>query len=459
VAAASTRRRLGTLVAIVCAAGAAALGVAARRLAPPKPNVLFVLVDTLRADRVGRGTLTPFLDRLADGALVYDRAYAPSSWTVPSVASLLLGRRPFEHGALDFGAVLPDADATLPELLHAHGFETAALLGSGLLIATPFERGFDVYQLVGHPGFTTKPDGAELNAAALDWLDHRDAARPFFLYLHYMEPHFPYRPHDGLTAPRSPELKTADAVLGFRAASGAHVESSEQQRSVWHFSPVERQRLADLYDGEVAYLDGLLAALFAGFESRGALADTVVVVTADHGEDFGEHGLYGHGVSLYETSIRVPLIVRLPHASSGTHVARPVESAGIARTLLGVLGIDPPASFTIGALPLGADGRGDPVVSELGRIETFTIWRHRAAVVTGDRKLLVGSDGTPEIYDLRADAAEEAAGQPRPDDVRRAAAADLRPPGATPGESPSPEMMERLRALGYAGGPAAHAAP
>src|SRR5262249_41859319 len=160
---------------------------------------------------------------------------------------------------------------------------------------------------------------------------------------------------------------------------------------------IEILRLNALYDGEVAYLDRQLEALIQGFAARGALDRTIVVVTADHGEEFGEHGLFAHGISLFEPAIRVPLVVRLPDG----RVRRPAESAGIGPALLGALGIPPPASFHVAAVPL-RDGDAEPparVVSQLGRIEGFALRYHRAAVVNGTRKVLLAPETNVSVYD------------------------------------------------------------
>jgi arylsulfatase A-like enzyme len=414
--------------------------------------VLFILIDTLRADRVG-GDLTPFLDEIAAHAIVYDRAHAPSSWTIPSVASLFVGQLPFEHGMLDFGDRLPGGATTLAEVLARHGFDTAAFTASGVMAAGDFERGFGTYRVVGHPGFVENPDATEVNAAALAWLDHRDGARPFFLYLHYMEPHAPYRPHVGFTAPPSPDLATDDETLSFRASSAGTLEDAERRRSAWDFSPDEVRRLEQLYDGEVGYLDRRLAVLFDALRDRGALRRTIVVVTADHGEEFGEHGLFAHGVSLYEPVLRVPLLVRLPDAH-GVRVGAPVQTAGLAPALLGALGITVPSTFRVAPIPLGAGENAAPVVSQLGPTTHFAVRAHRAAVVDGDRKLVVTPTDQPVVYDLRADPGEQTMLLPSAADRRRAAASDLSPPGTavrTDRAALPDDMLRRLRALGYVG--------
>src|SRR4029077_16144393 len=132
--------------------------------------------------------------------------------------------------------------------------------------------------------------------------------QPIFLYLQYMEPHSPYRFHDGGTAADPPPPPGGDPALAARVNGGAFaLKEGEPLPDAWRFTPAERARLTALYDGEVAYLDAQLGVLFARLDRRGLLANAIVVVTADHGEQLGEHGMYSHGNTLFEDTIRVPL--------------------------------------------------------------------------------------------------------------------------------------------------------
>jgi arylsulfatase A-like enzyme len=449
-------RRAGVALVIIIAGALAALAVAPRPTR--RPNVLFILVDTLRADRVGahgRGpSLTPFLDELAEQSLVYERAYAPSSWTIPSIASLFVGQMPFEHRVLDFADRLPRDAETLAETFRDAGVETAAFVASGTLTLGEFERGFTTWQIVGEPDILRNPDGAEVNAAVLEWFDRRDDSRPFFAYLHYLEPHMPYVVHPGFTAPRNPALAidVDDVGLSFRTAAGVR-EDEAARRTSWGFDPLEHERLIQLYDGEVAYLDDVLRRLFADLEMRHALDETIVVLTADHGEELGEHGLYSHAVSLYEPEIEVPLILYLPGDDFRGRIATPVGTAALGATLLAATGIPSPATFRVPGLPLAAGApSAAEVVSQLGYGKEFAIRVHRAALVQGTRKLVVTPDDAVAVYELADDPGEERAAAPTAGDRKRVAAADMAAPaGATDG-TPAvlpPEVRERLRALGY----------
>jgi arylsulfatase A-like enzyme len=445
----------------------AAAGVAYRvRVRGGAPNVLFILVDTLRADRLhgyGRAReLTPFLRQYAAQSIVYDRAYAPSSWTIPSVVSLFVGQRPFEHGVTDFYVRLPDGAVTVADVFSAHGYDTAAFLASTVLAPERYAYGKGFARWTALEPHTTDhiepADASEISAAALTWLDHRDTRRPFFVYLHYMEPHSPYRPHGG---PTSASARTRDRELRDRALNTVHIADAAVRARTWKFSYAEQLRLRVLYDGEVAYLDGCLRDLFAELARRGALRDTIVVITADHGEELGEHRMFGHGVALYEAEIRVPLIIYVPGMRAG-HVRRPVETAGLARTLFRIVGIDASTTFRVPPLPLADEIDDDtaserPTISELAPVTTLAVWLHRTAVVEHDHKLLVGADGTVEVHEILVDDEERRPGVPTPADVARAAALDAfdRRVHAEAGPRPADEhVVERLRALGYVGAPA-----
>jgi arylsulfatase A-like enzyme len=270
-----------------------------------------------------------------------------------------------------------------------------------------------------------------------------------------MEPHWPYEPHEGITDETS-KVALADDVLGFRAVNGNIVLDPVARARAWAFSESEQKRLADLYDGEVRYLDGRLAELFAALETRGALTNTIVVVTSDHGEELGEHAIFGHGASLYESEIHVPLIVHVP-GGQPAHVTQPVETAGIAAALVRAVGLEPPATFQVAPVPLHAGaGPPSPPVSQLAKIANFALWLHRTAVIEDDRKLLVAGDGASAAYDIRADPGERTLLAPTADEVARLNVLDRYDQFAARPRTPvpmDPETLARLRGLGYVGTP------
>jgi arylsulfatase A-like enzyme len=424
-----------------------------------RPNVVLIVLDTQRMDRVGAYGAprpTPFLDKLAAESLVYQRAYAPSSWTVPSIASLFLAQYPSEHRIAVVMAVLPDSVVTLAERLHEGGYRTGGFSANIEVTAEAgFGQGFDAFRTVFK---APKEDASKLNEAAIQWLDEiGDRKEPLFLYLQYMEPHSPYRDHPGITATDPPPLpgEWADYKLAERVNEGAFLLATGQPLpDTWKMTPAELGRLKALYDGETTYLDRHVAAMFAELDRRGLLENALVVVTADHGEHLGEHGMLSHGNTLYEEVIRVPLLVRLPERT-GRRIDEPVTIAGLAPAILRRVGLPIPQEFVVPPLPLdGSPGPGY-ALAEVLRVNPTYLRYHRRALVGRSGKLLVQEDGGEVFIDLATDPGEE---HPLPDapfapELRKALAdaAQGHPMAAPrPGASVDDATRERLRALGYA---------
>jgi arylsulfatase A-like enzyme len=435
-------------------------------------NVLLIVVDTLRADRLGaygseRG-LTPFLDSLARHANVFERAYAQSSWTNPSIASLMTSRLQSEHRVFSFGSSLSEDETTLAEVLGGAGYATAAFSANVLLRrGLGFAQGFDVFENVSRPdrkrgkGFL-KGRAEAVRQKATAWVDalrsQSEGGPPAFLYVHYMEPHAPYDPPQELI----------DEVLGDRPASELEKANLLMGLAVLVPEDPAIRAIEAYYDVEVRSLDADLERLFAELEARGFLENCVVVVTADHGEEFYEHEVLGHHQSLYEEVIRVPLILRLPGQAEGAKISAVVSLVDVAPTIFELAGVRPPQSFgghsllyTPGlrglsrwmALRKRLSGEAGPLpaFSELIKKEgTLRQTAHERAVIDDGDKLIVGVDGGREYYELAEDPQERI---PAPG----AAAARLDrilsglgsvDPGG-PGQLDA-ETKERMRALGYA---------
>lgn len=453
----SVRRRGGSLFALVVAAVWFGWWV----LSPQRPpNILLILVDSLRADQVAppssEESTMPFVTGLAARGLYYDRAYAPAPWTLPSVASLFLGRYPTEHQVSWWGQQIPRTDATLAGVLRSHGYVTGGFSAHpGIGAQHDLDQGFDRFATVGEPKFFNSPDAAEVNAAALDWIDTvRGETAPFFLYLHYMDVHLPYRPHPKHTAPRSAQLSRGDLQLSADASRGSSMEEAER-RELWSFTPAERERLRQLYAGEARYLDRKLADLFAAMERRGVLRDTVVIVTADHGEELGEHDIFGHATTLYETMLRIPLVMTWPGASDPQRIPEPVAMGGLGSSLLSELRIEVPAEFHIPAFRIRGPTPVKPsphVFAELLDTHSLPLRLHAEALVGETAKLLVTPAGEEIVFvddplerSPRNDAPEAA-------ELRAALHATQQAFAAAEEASDVPldaETRERLRRLGY----------
>ncbi len=303
------------------------------RLPADPPNVVFVIVDTLRADRVGaqRGgePLTPHFDRLRARSLAFDACWSTSSWTLPSVATLLTSNHGGQHGAWLNDRGLGTGLDTLAERFAAAGYATGAFTG-GTFVSQAFglDRGF--------AEFDSEAGGVEpVLARARAFLD-RAGAGPWFLLLHTYEVHSPYEP---------PEAVQERVVERYLASHPEQPIEDPPEPNVFNarYGPntpaAITELLAELYDEEVRYTDAQFGAFFDELDERGLFDASVVVLTSDHGEEFGEHGYLGHGDSLYAEQLHVPLLVHLPGgARAGEVDSRPVSHLDVAPTLLDAAG-------------------------------------------------------------------------------------------------------------------------
>lgn len=439
-------------------------------------NVLLIVLDTFRADRLGcyggPPGLTPFLDSLAARSVVFHRAYAPSSWTKPSVASLFTSRLLSQHGVGTLAIDLSEDEVTLAQVLQSNGWTTQGFSANFQVCGKGFRNGFDKLAALSFmkakeprwPGAVTA--GADVvGARARRWargLSEEHRREKSFLYLQYMDTHFPIAPDA--------------SALEHIATSRAHPipDAVEMQRRLALPDPADAIAMRDIYDALVQTLDSGLASLFDDLGGIGFLEKAVVVVTADHGEELYDHGRIGHGHSLYEELVRVPLLISLPGQRSRIDIEGVVSLIDIAPTLLDLLGLVSPPQFegrSLRSVIEGADApwsrlRGmlglqnsdhQPAYSELyAKGAHWEAPPHVRAVVLGDQKLIERSDGGYEVYDLLRDREERAPRTGDGDFVRfRPALARLdaygsgvKPVADAPETLPA-EDLERLRVLGY----------
>ena len=318
------------------------------------PNILVIVVDTLRADHVdvdGNGrNLTPFLASLADQGTVFRNAYAQSSWTLPSVASLWTARYPSQHNVTTAASLLAAAEVTLAEVLHDRGYVTGGFSANTLVTkGRGFAQGFDRYDAYWEdrtdpPRPLDKESADRVNQRALTWLDAHwrsgAPAAPVFLYLQYMEPHAPYFPPPEVMERVISRRADADSVRRtYQDMLSAHPER-------WNGAdPAALEVIRTAYDAEVESLDGHIRNLFTALAARGFLQHAIVVVTADHGEELHDHGELGHCRTLYDELIRVPLLV-LDTTRHERHDVRDIVSLiDVAPTVLTLAGIPLPAAF------------------------------------------------------------------------------------------------------------------
>lgn len=430
------RRTALALAAILATAALAAWWLQRRPGADAqRPNVLLVSIDTLRADRLGcygaTRAATPVIDALAQRGARFPVALSHSPLTAPSHASLLTGLLPPHHGVRDNGAfVLPASVPTLAADFGAAGWRSAAFVsGFPLDRRFGFARGFEHYDdrlPRGHDArrqaFIERRADATTDAL-LAWLDTASAptgatTAPWFVFLHYFDPHAPYEP-----------------------------------------PPPWAQQAHDAYAGEVAYVDAQLGRVFERLRATGALAHTLVVVTADHGESLGEHGEETHGVFVYDATLRVPWIVAGPGVAAGRVPDVLARTIDVRPTLLDLAGLPTDTSDGRSLRP-ALEGRrlGDqPAYAESLFCARNLGWAPLFAWRTSEHRLVQAP--RPELYALAQDPGETRNIHAQQSVLATRLQAELarvqaRPAAVAPSATGGTEAAERLRALGYLGGAA-----
>ena len=365
-------------------------------------NVLLYLVDTLRADHLSpyngeTRVQTPGLGAFLERAVTMERAHSQENWTKPSVATLLSSLMPWEHTAVQDRSVVPASVQLLPEILREQGFFTGSFIANGYVSDRfGFQQGWHTYRNYIREGRRTQ---AEFVAAdVLRWLDEREDTRPFLLYVHTIDPHVPYRRRDdtfslyGNPTYRGPATARNNADLLGQIKLG-RVELDQ----------AGRDHLEALYDGEITYHDVHFRAILDGLERRHLADDTLVIVTSDHGEEFWDHGSVGHGHSVYEELLHVPMFVRhpgLPHARRGVRsLPTDVGLVDVMPTILDALGLEIPEEVSGRSfLPaLLGEPESAPRATVSGFMEN---WR---AVSVGRWKLIHRANGQISLYDLASD--------------------------------------------------------
>ncbi len=366
-------------------------------------NALVYLTDTLRADRLrvyapDTRVETPGLSAWAREAAAFLAGHTQENWTKPSCATLLSGLYPWEHRATTEDAVVPDGVELLSERLRAEGLHTGAFVANGFVSDRfGFRQGWGSFRNYVREGLRNQ--ARFVAGDVLAWLDARPTDRAFFLYVHSIDPHVPYMPPAEDLARYDPEPYEGPVDFGRDRALLESVKSGSLA-----LSARDRVRLEALYDGEITYHDRHFASVMQGLERRGLADDTIVVFTADHGEEFWDHGSVGHGHSVYEELIRVPLIIRWPGVTDGAaRIDAPVGLVDVMPTILDALGLEIPDTLSgrsLGPLLRGA-APSAPTFSLTGFMDG---WR---AVVAGRWKLVQRTTAHYALYDLAADPREQ----------------------------------------------------
>lgn len=437
-------------------------------------RIVLVSIDTLRADAIsaiGAGLpKTPHIDSLADDGIVFTQARSGGPWTLAGVASLMTGLPATVHRVTRPDSTLAANSTTLAEALQEAGYETAAFGDNPFLRReSGMAQGFETYEffpkLSGWDSLGAKllrrasPDllsptatTERLTDLAIAWVESNHK-RDFFLWLHYLDPHGPYRPPES----HSPK---GEAPSRFRTG---FAQAREVRMGALTLSQREREWVKELYDAEVRYVDEQIGRVLERLRHLRIYDDALIVLTSDHGEEFWEHGGFEHGHSVYDEVLRVPLIIKLPGHTVRTRISEPVSTQAIFSTVLDVCGIvhqepSPGTRSLVGAWEEAARFDAGLIIST-----GLLYYEDRVALLRGDLKYIRELvSGREELYDLRTDPREEQSLASSEDDRLDASRAlllehekraaqlrldfQLEEPSFTPLD---PQTTEMLRAVGY----------
>jgi arylsulfatase A-like enzyme len=473
------------------------------------PDVVFVVLDTVRAKSVSslgyERETTPHLDAFGAEGVIFEKAIAPGTWSLPAHASLFTGHFPSSHGTSLEHRYLGDTLPTLAEAMQTAGYQTLAFTAN-THISDSFglTRGFDwtdqawitgaggrgfafIYRFVDALGFAAEDKGGGQVASNVEkWMGRRDSGdTPAFVFVNFLEAHFPFHqlPDEFLyayTDLEEPALRDASQIA-FGAMFGRALNDAELEQI--------HQPILDMYDSGVKYSDHLFGRVVEAYRQAGRLDDTVFVVLADHGEITGEHGGHGHATGMYEENLHVPLVFRYPkEIEAGQRVSGPVSTVGVFASLMELAGLPAPGGVQVGSLMPALEGRvaGQPVLSEhfeekmllrrygdevVDAMDPMLSPRGRHRVLrSGQHKLVERAFRKGDepwqyqtlYYDLAADPSENSPhGADHPEAIRLAAELDIVEAAlglplldgemGTGGEVPelSAAAEEQLRALGY----------
>ena len=453
------------------------------RLDAERPNVLIVMIDTLRADHLGcyghgRNT-SPNIDRIAVGGARFERAYSAAPWTPPSIASLFSSLYPASHHVLQYGGLyatrgaalqgdqLPQEIETLAELFSRGGYQTAAFVcNPWVTVREGFDQGFDRFD-DSLARLEELPPAAAINAAALEFLNtKRDPSRPWLMYLHYMDVHAPYNAPDRFREPFVEEVRRTARTTGISAEERSRLgglrniePTTVRKDPQWVDQPAY---WSALYDAGIAHLDDQFGAFYEQLRERGELKNTIVVVLADHGEELYDHGGWDHGFSLYDHQLHVPLIVSWPgHTAPGGTVSSIVGLVDVFPTLCELCKLPGPVlsqGSSFAALVLGGPSEDQRIAFAEGVKKDECL---KAVYFEGSKLVLHQKEFYALLFDLDSDPGEQSPLQPS--ETTRAVFQALKakaegvmtkstelgmniPAASTPLPD---DVRERLRSLGY----------
>jgi len=377
----------------------------------PPVNIILLAIDTLRWDRVGiireyGYSLTPEIDKFTHECVKFESVTSTSPWTLPSFGSILTGVYPEIHGASgsftgNFGSIqrgLP----TLPELLSEHGYKTCAIVNGPFLSPIfGFARGFEVYDFFEGNNYNMRK-AEEVVGKGMSWISSEilvsEPSRPFFLFLHFFDPHLNYDPPEDFMLETSRlyggDLRMPFDRLGDIRTGGLKVDEAD------------KGFIRSLYDGEVGYVDYQIGSFIEFLEENGVIENCLIIITSDHGEEFWEHGGFEHGHTLFEELVHVPLLMKFPGGRyGGETVAEPVSLVDIFPTVLEVAGCESvklSQGRSLSPLIIGSLSGERPVFSG------STLYKDgRRSIRLGSMKYISSAIGTEKtLFDLETDPRE-----------------------------------------------------
>jgi arylsulfatase A-like enzyme len=388
------------------------------RTGHPIKRIILIVVDTLRADALssygGQRISTPNIDQFASEGILFKKAFSPSPWTKPSVASILTGLPPSVHMTKDLSSVIPDALPTLAEYMQDSGYLTHAIVTNVILREQCFQQGFMTYNSFPKredftpcgkvlswffpKRFSGTASTAELTQLAIDWVES-NADKDFFLWLHYYDPHLPYSPPEkyliGMEAP--PGMQRS-------FESSGNVRSGHQK-----FTYEQREWLRTLYESEIRYVDDSIGLLLNHLRKLDMYDDTLIILTSDHGEEFWEHGGFEHGHTLYNELLWIPLIIKPVDTSTKGNIEQPVSIESIPSTILELCKIESEQSYMLrnSLVPIWTGQVDtsdiDPIVSD-----SVLYYEEKESVIFNEQKYIrfLVTD-REEFYELDNDPSEK----------------------------------------------------
>ncbi len=373
---------------------------------PPFKNVILIAIDTLNAHHLGaygaEKSPSPNIDQLAKNGVVFERAYSAAPWTKPAFASMFTSLYPSEHGVTAFDRILSEDKFTVGEYFKSKGFSTAGII-SHILVQPQFgyAQGFDYYELIPFKGNVHSViSSLRVTDMATKWLES-NSEKPFFMFLHYFDPHNNYYHH-----------KKFDRTSWYKGPVTSGMDLRELKKLIPNMTKDDVMALRGFYDEEIAFTDFSIGLLLTYLRENDLDKDTLIIVTADHGEELTERGYIGHTRTLYDELVRVPFIFHLPGSIGPARIKAPVSTMDLLPTMQGFLG-DKKQSHIVGEdlseilLSSSGESNSRKIFSEVD-YRAGQITAHKLGVVEGNFKMILDKFTQEyEFFDLDRDPTEK----------------------------------------------------